>query len=789
MATKIQLRRDVAASWSSTNPILAQGEPGVETDTGQFKIGDGMTAWNDLAYTNDPKQKQFVYLWQGYGWPAATSTSKDGYSWTATTPNNMYYYSGLDGYTYDLAVGAGKVVYLYYMDGPGTDTVLYSDTPNSQLINSDVEKWQKEYSNNPQYNTFNISLLGPDSVTTFGPNGEFVSWQHVSYQNGYFVVVGDYYDMVIDDERRYPLFIYSKDGVNWTRGNIDLAYITSLCEAYENEYGYFTGMRLNSVSSNGSGWLFNMMATYETLDPVQIVGGFYVTSLTTELNSINHVNFPASWFDFFDGQGWIGAHYNTFYANSNTDPRVGSWRTIDIDAVALSVWPDDVWNGWNWLAAGALKDGSNLMMISTYNTNRVLLSTDQGQTFTGVTPGARISQINTVSFTNPVIITDSHFYSSRFNRQAVIISGVDGITGNPLNGEYYAQNSDPYEYSLYTDAACTIPVDGSAWTGSYNSNSGNITYTADGGYGLDYLTYGGGAFVAFDDDDPTNYYTENGIDWIYGQAYNGGVGNFPGSPKALAYGETGSAGSIIVNDHSMWATANSLSIGSNFEVQVSDSSQTAPPDDGYGWMHIRPYWSDWQIGTNGTDYSSSIGSYDWYERGDQPYGGGPDVKIETDDGQWIFTYNTTLTQNQLKMGDDSDIVTFNDQYGSIGGESFLRDAPVVDYGTNTTTIERYHRGRLLRFTDSASVIVPPESANGNLPVGMEVRLIVKGNMNEGAYITISPGTGVTLVCREDSGVRGSITGSGYYLIRTDVVVTLHKIDADYWVLTGPYITD
>ena len=30
MATKIQLRRDVAASWSSTNPTLAQGEPGVD---------------------------------------------------------------------------------------------------------------------------------------------------------------------------------------------------------------------------------------------------------------------------------------------------------------------------------------------------------------------------------------------------------------------------------------------------------------------------------------------------------------------------------------------------------------------------------------------------------------------------------------------------------------------------------------------------------------------------------------------------------------------------------------
>jgi hypothetical protein len=195
------------------------------------------------------------------------------------------------------------------------------------------------------------------------------------------------------------------------------------------------------------------------------------------------------------------------------------------------------------------------------------------------------------------------------------------------------------------------------------------------------------------------------------------------------------------------------------------------------------------MGTSGTDYTTGIGSHDWYGVGEEPYGGGPDVRIETDNGEWVFTYNDTLNQNQMKMYDDSDIVTWNDQYGSIGGESFLRDAPVVDYGTNTTTISRYHRGRMLRFTDSATVIVPPESDNGRLPVGTEIRLVVKGNTNEGAYITVTPGTGVTIVCREDNGARNSITSSGSFLVRTDTVVTLHKVDTDYWVLTGPYITD
>jgi hypothetical protein len=50
--TAIQLRRGTAASWTSTNPTLAAGEVGFETDTGKFKIGTGSAAWNSLTYFN-----------------------------------------------------------------------------------------------------------------------------------------------------------------------------------------------------------------------------------------------------------------------------------------------------------------------------------------------------------------------------------------------------------------------------------------------------------------------------------------------------------------------------------------------------------------------------------------------------------------------------------------------------------------------------------------------------------------------------------------------------------------
>ena len=49
----IQLRRDIAATWTSVNPILALGEKGLETDTGKEKNGDGVKTWTALAYIDD----------------------------------------------------------------------------------------------------------------------------------------------------------------------------------------------------------------------------------------------------------------------------------------------------------------------------------------------------------------------------------------------------------------------------------------------------------------------------------------------------------------------------------------------------------------------------------------------------------------------------------------------------------------------------------------------------------------------------------------------------------------
>jgi hypothetical protein len=50
MTTKVQFRRGLASAWTSANPLLAEGEMGLELDTGYWKIGNGTDLWNVLDY-------------------------------------------------------------------------------------------------------------------------------------------------------------------------------------------------------------------------------------------------------------------------------------------------------------------------------------------------------------------------------------------------------------------------------------------------------------------------------------------------------------------------------------------------------------------------------------------------------------------------------------------------------------------------------------------------------------------------------------------------------------------
>jgi hypothetical protein len=49
----IQFKRGTAAKWAELNLVLEAGQPGFVIDENRLKIGDGVTAWNDLPYVGE----------------------------------------------------------------------------------------------------------------------------------------------------------------------------------------------------------------------------------------------------------------------------------------------------------------------------------------------------------------------------------------------------------------------------------------------------------------------------------------------------------------------------------------------------------------------------------------------------------------------------------------------------------------------------------------------------------------------------------------------------------------
>ena len=52
-AQPIRLRIDTSTNWTAANPVLLDGEVGLESNTGLKKVGDGSNVWSALTYFNE----------------------------------------------------------------------------------------------------------------------------------------------------------------------------------------------------------------------------------------------------------------------------------------------------------------------------------------------------------------------------------------------------------------------------------------------------------------------------------------------------------------------------------------------------------------------------------------------------------------------------------------------------------------------------------------------------------------------------------------------------------------
>jgi hypothetical protein len=138
--TQMQVRRGTASSWTSTNPTLAAGELGFETDTGKFKIGTGSSTWTALPYAGGGQNTLTTYQYTATAGQTTFSGADVNSNTLAYTAGavQVYLNGALLANTTDYAASTGTSVVLTAGAGLGDSITILS--LGSFTVSTDIPK-------------------------------------------------------------------------------------------------------------------------------------------------------------------------------------------------------------------------------------------------------------------------------------------------------------------------------------------------------------------------------------------------------------------------------------------------------------------------------------------------------------------------------------------------------------------------------------------------------------------------------------------------------------------------
>ena len=243
----LKLKRGIASDWATRNPILLEGEPGYELDTGKLKIGNGITGWNGLPYLSGGGS--------GQGTTGPTGSTGNNGSIGPTGPPGLNI--NIRGSTYAVPPGGTGNINDAWIDE--TDLNLYVWTGTSWTnVGQIVGPPGAPGSTGPTGNNGVTGSTGPP-----GSGGSFTLPP--------LVFAGGYSGNILD---------YSQDGISWnasTNGSI----LT----------------RCNTIATNGQMWIAGgytrstpISSTTESLaysyDGITWTGVGFPLTFTTACNSV-----------------------------------------------------------------------------------------------------------------------------------------------------------------------------------------------------------------------------------------------------------------------------------------------------------------------------------------------------------------------------------------------------------------------------------------------------------------------------------------------------------------------
>ena len=428
MTTRIRLRRDDSATWTSVDPILLDAEPGYETDTGKIKIGDGVTTWANLAYFDNRLNQAItanllpltsnVYTIGSLTnqWDTAWVGTLHLHNSTFSVNNGNLTLNGAniarESYVVSLTnalaanVNAANVVAKNYTDD--RFTALVNGAP---AVMDTLFEISQSLGNSTSFSTTMVNWMANTNANIIAANAATVT-ANINMKN------------------------YVDDHININSGNIQFNDVTISPKAGASDNIY--------IATSAYQWQF--AANGATLIP-----GSLLASEVSVLTSTTDINLTAA-----EDVNIVAQGKNVNVSANDAIEINGGDRTLPVATAGGAV----TINGGDGGSNPGNHDGGVGGTV----------------TINGGAGGLVASTISISSATqaSPVQIVTSVAHG---NPEKVLIAGATGMTG--LNGSWYAVVVNSTTLNLYTNEAHSTPLNGSGF--SAYTGSGTLTARRQGG--------------------------------------------------------------------------------------------------------------------------------------------------------------------------------------------------------------------------------------------------------------------------------------------------------------------
>ena len=459
MANRIQLRRDTQANWERVNPILEDGEPGLDITQNKIKYGDGSSTWTELAYASgESTGSSGNTLVNG---EYVISLGADG---VVTLPNGMTIDSyGTSGANAVVTIGGDNTQISIDNDGAPPGFSVTTDAANAAHTWRFGSDGDLSFPNGSTIGSSNglsgIPMTTERGTILFGNNpGDVItlaSHFHIMKADSANVDLffGDDYNYVklpstqgVEVGANGSIWTFSNTGTTTFPGNVTIGSgygnISQIDTIFANNYAYANGVSILSTIVG----ITSINASVSTSTINDASGDFSYGSLSYDYD-VNGVT-----------AGGFTINYSAPLVHGNVDVNVGNVIASNVTTT----------NGIFWANGVSILSGLGGGGTTYSNTNVAAYLTTANITTTGNITAAwlsgNISITGNVVGTSPNVTIQAGSYSSTFNNQGNVTLPNLAVSGNVISGGYFLGNgalltglNTLYLLEAYASVTYTLP--------------------------------------------------------------------------------------------------------------------------------------------------------------------------------------------------------------------------------------------------------------------------------------------------------------------------------------------